>query len=267
MAIELIQVDAFASAPFEGNPAAVCVLDTVDFPDAEWMQSVALEMNLSETAFIAQPGADGVRPLRWFTPTVEVNLCGHATLASAHALWERAGETADAITFTTRSGRLSTRRREDGSIAMDLPGDPPDVCDPPEGLREALRCEPGEVAAASGYLVVRLGDRAAVEAVAPDMRGLASFGPRGVAVTAAGDDSDRADFVSRVFVPSAGVPEDPVTGSAHCALTPYWADRLGTDRLTAYQASSRGGWLEVARLGDRVEVAGRAVTVALIAMI
>lgn len=267
MATELFQVDAFANEPFEGNPAAICVLDTADFPDPAWMQSVALEMNLSETAFIARPGADGVRPLRWFTPVLEVQLCGHATLASAHVLWEHAGETEDSITFSTLSGELTACRRGDGAIAMDFPSDPPEPCAAPDGLSEALGTEGEEVVTGRGYLVVRLPGRAEVEALAPDMRSLATLGPRGVAVSAPGNEGELADFVSRVFVPSAGVPEDPVTGSAHCVLAPFWADRLGKDRLTAYQASARGGWLEVARVGNRVELAGRAVTVARIEMV
>ena len=266
MQLELFQVDAFASRPFEGNPAAICLLD-VPFPEAGLMQSVALEMNLSETAFIAPPDNDGVRPLRWFTPTVEVNLCGHATLASAHVLWEQTGESADTVTFSTLSGKLSARRQDDGSIALDLPADRPEICDSPDGLLDALGCEGEEVAAGRGYMIVRLPDRTAVDNVVPNMGRLAKFGPRGVAVTAPGDGDDRADFVSRVFVPSAGVPEDPVTGSAHCVLGPYWSERLGRERLTAYQASARGGWLEVTSRGERVEISGTAVTVAQIVMI
>jgi PhzF family phenazine biosynthesis protein len=267
MPLEFFQVDAFASRPFEGNPAAIAVLEGPDFPAAELMQSIALEMNLSETAFVTAPNVDGVRALRWFTPTVEVNLCGHATLAASHVLWQHAGEVADTIVFGTLSGELSARRLEGGLIAMDLPADPPEVCEPPAGLGEALRIEGEEFAAGTGYLLVRVAGPAEVAAVAPDMSRLATLGPRGVVVTAPAAPGDDADFVSRVFVPSAGVPEDPVTGSAHCVLAPYWAERLGKDRLLAFQASARGGHLQVTHRGDRVELAGRAVTVARIAMV
>jgi PhzF family phenazine biosynthesis protein len=263
---EMYQVDAFTSERFSGNPAAICVIDGHEFPDAQLMQAVALEMNLSETAFITAPEG-GVRPLRWFTPTVEVELCGHATLATSHVLWERFDERADTVTFSTRSGLLAATRGVDGTISMDFPADRPHPVEPPDALLGALGCEVREIAAGSGYVIARLASAAAVVAVEPNMALLARLGPRGVIITAEGDGTGREDFVSRVFVPSAGVPEDPVTGSAHCALAPFWAERLGRATLTAHQVSARGGWLEVTDRGDRVVLAGKAVTTARIAMI
>jgi PhzF family phenazine biosynthesis protein len=278
-------VDAFAEGPFRGNPAAVCLL--ASDADPAWMQSVAAEMNLSETAFVrigGGAGADRGRSvesvesaenrgatigLRWFTPKTEVALCGHATLASAHVLWEsgRLGA-GDAARFTTRSGVLTARRRDDGWIEMDFPARDPVAAQPPEGLIEALGVQPASVhRSGEGDYLVELVDADAVRAVEPDLAALGRIEARGVIVTAragagAGDDDgEDLDFVSRFFAPAVGVPEDPVTGSAHCALAPFWSRRLRKDHLRAYQASARGGIVEVTVRGDRVGLAGRAVTV------
>jgi PhzF family phenazine biosynthesis protein len=256
MGLPLFQVDAFTDRPFGGNPAAVCLLPQ---PAADrWMQQVATEMNLSETAFLV-PADDGFH-LRWFTPSVEVKLCGHATLASAHVLWEvgrlRPEEPAR---FHTRSGLLTAVRQDDG-IRLDFPSLPPEPCPPPAGLADAL----GAAAVFTGkngmdYLV-DVGDEQVVRNLRPDMVRLAALPVRGVIVTAKGT-GDPYDFVSRFFAPAAGIAEDPATGSSHCCLGPYWAGRLGKQDLLAYQASPRGGQLRVRVRGDRVHLIGRAVTV------
>jgi PhzF family phenazine biosynthesis protein len=254
---KIVQVDAFTDRPFHGNPAAVCVLDQ-ERPD-DWLAAVAGEMNLSETAFL-RPRHDGWA-LRWFTPVVEVDLCGHATLASAHALWE-AGLAAPAqpLRFHTRSGEL-TARQDGGSIVLDFPAEPAvDVAAPP-GLLEALGLPlHSRVARNRVDYLVALPDASAVRAVRPDMAALARMDMRGVMVTAAADDGHH-DFVSRWFGPRVGVPEDPVTGSAHCCLGPWWSAALGSTELRGYQASARGGTVGVRVLGDRVELRGQAVTV------
>lgn len=252
MPIEIHQVDAFASAPFTGNPAAVCFPDTSK--DDAWLQRVAAEMNLSETAFL-WPEADGFR-LRWMTPSTEVDLCGHATLASAHVLWE-SGRAEGTIRFHTRSGVLQAER-DGAQIMLDFPATPPRPSEPPAGLFEALGVDATEVCRSRFDILVRLPDEAAVRALRPDLRALSRVDARGVIVTAEGS---RHDFVSRFFAPAAGVDEDPVTGSAHCALGPYWSERLGRARLRAHQASARGGDLEVEVTGDRVRLYGRAITV------
>lgn len=255
--MRLLQIDAFTSEPFRGNPAAVCLLD--GDRDAEWMQSVAAEMNLSETAFLLR--RDDGWSLRWFTPAVEVDLCGHATLASAHALWQeqllREGETAR---FHTRSGLLTADRRGDW-IELDFPDKVAEAIDPPEGLLEALGVsEPIWVGRNQFDYLVEVGSEEILDSLAPDHSRLRTLPVRGVIVTsrAAGGEYD---FVSRFFAPGSGVDEDPVTGSAHCALAPYWAPRLGKTEFLAYQASRRGGVLRVRLAGDRVKLAGRAVTV------
>jgi PhzF family phenazine biosynthesis protein len=250
-------VDAFTTERFRGNPAAICVL--ADARDDAWMASVAREMNLSETAYL-QRRNDGWS-LRWFTPSVEVDLCGHATLASAHSLWEdglaRADET---LQFHTRSGVLTARRDASG-IVMDFPAEPPKEVDAPPSLLEALGVEtPVAVARNRFDYLVEVADANAVRALAPNMATLATVRSRGVVVTARADDSEH-DFVSRWFGPQSGVPEDPVTGSAHCALGPWWAERLGKNTLRGFQASARGGSVGVRVLGDRVELIGSAVTV------
>jgi len=254
--LPLFQVDAFADGPFTGNPAAVCLLD--DVRDDAWLQAVAMEMNLSETAFV-HPEGDGWR-LRWFTPTAEVDLCGHATLATAHVLWQERllAPGADAR-FHTRSGTLGARRLEDGWIELDFPATPPAPAEAPDGLAEALGVEPLGVLRSRFDYVVDVESAETVRGVAPDFGRLRGVQARGVIVTAPG--TDGVDFVSRFFAPAVGVDEDPVTGSAHCALTPLWAARLGRDRLLARQLSRRGGTLRLALLGDRVRLAGAALTV------
>jgi PhzF family phenazine biosynthesis protein len=261
MSHPLFHIDAFTDRPFGGNPAAVCVLEE-DREDA-WLQSVARELNLSETAFLRRGGP--VWRLRWFTPTVEVDLCGHATLASAHALWEAGYAGPDTeLVFETKSGRLSAARRGEGRIELDFPAEPAVTCASPSDLLAAL----GVAAARStgrnrlDYLV-ELDREEALRALAPDFARLSTAGgpARGVIVTAPSARPEW-DFVSRYFAPAAGIDEDPVTGSAHCCLGPFWAGRLGKTRLSGYQASARGGTVEV-RIGDgRVFLGGRAVTVA-----
>ena len=254
----IFQVDAFTDKPFAGNPAAVCILD--ESRDQGWMQLVAREMNLSETAFLTLE--DGAYGLRWFTPSTEVDLCGHATLAAAHVLWQQGRLAHGAVAeFRTRSGRLSARRDGDW-IELDFPSLPAEPCPPPPGLVAALGLEtPPQLVGRSRFdLLVVLPDEAAVRRVEPDFRALRAIDARGVTVTAPAAEQG-TDFVSRFFAPAAGVDEDPVTGSAHCCLAPFWADRLGRDQLAARQVSERGGELRVTRDGDRVRIAGRAVTV------
>ncbi|MBX5448707.1 PhzF family phenazine biosynthesis protein [Thermogemmatispora sp.] len=256
MGQRIIQVDAFTDRPFAGNPAAVCLL--TEPRDAGWMQLVAREMNLSETAFLL-PEGDGYR-LRWFTPTVEVDLCGHATLASAHVLWEegllRPEETAR---FYTRSGLL-TARRLDGWIEMDFPATPARPVPAPPGLSEALGVTPLLVAKNQFDYLVELESEEAVHALQPDFTRLLAFPARGFIVTSRAEGKDY-DFVSRFFGPAVGVNEDPVTGSAHCTLAPFWCNRLGRSALTGYQASARGGLVRVRLTGERVSLSGQAVTV------
>ena len=248
MQIPIYQIDAFTDRLFAGNPAAVCPLDDW-LPDAV-MQAIALENNLSETAFLV-PEAEGLYRLRWFTPAIEVPLCGHATLASAHLVLSRLTPERDSVAFNTLSGRLEVRR--DGArLAMDLPVDPPAAAEAPSGLAAALGVTPVEVRKGRYWLAV-LADEGEVRELDPDIGALARIPPGNVAVTAPGRE---VDFVSRFFAPGAGVSEDPVTGSAHCLLTPYWAKRLGRRRLTARQLSARGGELVCALSGDRVQLSG-----------
>lgn len=255
MSQRIVQVDAFASAPYTGNPAGVCVMDA---PRAElWMRAVAREMNISETAFL-HPEGDGWR-LRWFTPTMEVDLCGHATLASAHVLWEEEFLPARATAhFHTRSGLLTARRAGEW-IELDFPAEPPARVDAPDGLLAALSLDPVWVGRNRFDYLVELPSPEAVRELRPNIPALAQLAARGVIVTAASQ--HRHDFVSRFFAPAAGVDEDPVTGSAHCALGPYWAERLGRNQLTGFQVSARGGEVRVTVEGDRVRLGGRAVTV------
>jgi predicted PhzF superfamily epimerase YddE/YHI9 len=287
--IPLWQIDAFTDRPFAGNPAAVCLLR--EERDAGWMQALAAEMNLSETAFV-RPLADGFS-LRWFTPTIEVPLCGHATLASAHFLYASCNvPPTDMIRFHTASGLLTARRNGE-RIELDFPAAPPQEMAPPAGLLNALEgwhvpeAPPKGVVVQTGpprpsleapgvptqkepsgltfigktaldtYLVLTDPDR--LRALAPDFAALAPLA-HGVIVTAPSDD-ERYDFLSRFFAPAAGINEDPVTGSAHCALAPYWSQRLGRSELTGYQASHRGGTVYTRLAGDRVILAGHAVTV------
>jgi predicted PhzF superfamily epimerase YddE/YHI9 len=250
----IVQVDAFTDRPFAGNPAAVCVLPG---PTADaWMQRVASEMNLPETAFL-HPEGDTWR-LRWFTPTVEVDLCGHATLASAHVLWtEGHAPRSERLHFATRSGVLGAAAR-DGWIELDFPAEPARPATPPEHLLAALGTS-GTVARNRMDYLVEVADEAVVRRLSPDLGRLKLIQTRGVVVTARG--AAPYDFVSRFFGPAAGVDEDPVTGSAHCALGPWWAERLGRTQLVGYQASARGGVVRVDVRGDRVGLLGQAVTV------
>jgi PhzF family phenazine biosynthesis protein len=256
--LRLLQIDAFTDAPFRGNPAAVCLLDGRE-PDDAWLQNVAAEMNLSETAFLRRIG-DGDWSLRWFTPAIEVDLCGHATLASAHALWEEGllprGET---VRFQTRSGLLTAANDGDW-IELNFPTTPAEAAQPPDGLLEALGVTALWVGRNRFDYLVEVASEDDVRALKPDFAQLRRVRARGVIVTSRAS-AQEYDFVSRFFAPQAGVDEDPVTGSAHCTLAPYWASRLGRTRMTAYQASRRGGVLQVAIDGDRVRIAGRAVTV------
>ncbi len=266
MSFDLYQVDAFTDRAFGGNPAAVCLLPSPR-PD-EWMQSVAREMNLSETAFL-HPSVDPAKPgyaLRWFTPAVEVELCGHATLASAHVLWESSrlapGEVAR---FHTLSGLLTAENRGT-DIEMDFPAKSVEEVPPPAGLLEAFGgVTPRFVGKSRFDYLLELDTEETIVKAAPDATALKALPVRGVIITARGESADAArgpyDFVSRFFAPGVGVYEDPVTGSAHCSLGPYWVKRLGKSRFLAYQASARGGTLRVEVEGDRVKLGGRAVTV------
>ncbi|HET9772843.1 MAG TPA: PhzF family phenazine biosynthesis isomerase [Acidimicrobiia bacterium] len=257
--MRIFQVDAFADRPFGGNPAGVCVVGPD--ADAEWMQAVAAEMNVSETAFLVPLEDGGGRyGLRWFTPAVEVDLCGHATLASAHLLWEE-GEKAEVLEFETRSGVLTAVPAGDELIQLDFPADPVDDIPPPDGLGRALGAEPVGVYRGREDVLVEVADAHAVRRLTPDFPTLASIPARGVIVTAAGDGHDGADFVSRCFYPAVGIDEDPVTGSAHCTLASFWCARLARPSLVGWQASRRGGRVGVELSGDRVLLTGRAVTV------
>ena len=249
-------VDAFTEPPFAGNPAGVVLLDE-PFDDIR-RQAVAAELRHSETAFL-EPAGRGAWHLRWFTPTVEVNLCGHATLASAHVLWESGRLAAGTpARFRTRSGDLAAARLADGRIELDLPVDRVRPVTPPAGLAAALGCEPVFVGSGAQDLLVELASEADVRALAPDQAWLAANLPDGLIATAAADVPGAA-IVSRYFCPAAGIAEDPATGSAHCALAVYWAPRLGPS-FRAFQVSDRGGVLDVTLRGERVGVAGRAVT-------
>lgn len=256
MPLPLYIIDAFADRPFAGNPAAVCLLDRPR--DEDWMQALAGEMNLSETAFVAP--TDAGFGLRWFTPKVEVALCGHATLASAHVLYETGRvKPRDTVRFHTKSGELTVKRAGD-ELEMDFPAVGAEPCDAPPGLAVALGVQPSYVGRNGMDYLVELADEATVRALTPDLAKLAALPVRGVIVTAASS-TPSADFISRFFAPRAGVPEDPVTGSAHCALGPHWAAKLGKDDLVGYQASPRGGTVRVGVRGGRVLLGGRAITV------
>lgn len=256
MAVRYWVVDAFTDLPFAGNPAAVVELDAD--ADPGWMQSVATEFALSETAFLVPDGRGW--GLRWFTPTVEVDLCGHATLASTKVLLDEVGA-ASPVRFATRSGELVGVRDDTGRVSIDLPTD--HVTERLDVTAVAAAAGVDEVVAAGrsgGYVILELATTRAVRDLVPDMDAMAAFHPHGVVVTAHGDQPG-IDIVSRMFAPSVGIPEDPVTGSAHCALAPWWAARLGPT-LQAEQASPRGGRLAVRLDGERVHLAGDAVVVA-----
>jgi predicted PhzF superfamily epimerase YddE/YHI9 len=257
VAIPICVVDAFATKAFQGNPAAVC------FPSAEasapWMQAVAGELALSETAFLL-PRDDGSWALRWFTPTREVDLCGHATLAAAHVLWETGRlDPSLPARFLTRSGWLHALRSDDGSVQLDFPARPAMPCDVPGGLADAIGADMRWCGRSLEDLLVELPHASVVRGLAPDLAALAALPVRGVIVTAASDVAGH-DFVSRFFAPAVGVPEDPVTGSAHCTLGPFWAARLGRASLRGLQASRRGGTVAVACQGERILLTGAAVT-------
>ena len=256
MGLAIYQVDAFTDQPFAGNPAAVCLLPAPR--DEQWMQSVAREMNLSETAFLHRE-KDGWL-LRWFTPAVEVALCGHATLASAHVLWETGQLLPDETArFHTKSGLLTAERNGSG-VEMNFPAKIAAPADAPAGLAEALGVKPLFVGRSAFDYLVETDSAAAVRALKPDFTRLGELPVRGVIVTS-GSDRPEFDFISRFFAPAAGVNEDPVTGSAHCTLGPFWETRLNKSEFTAYQASARGGVVKVRVAGDRVFLGGRAVTV------
>jgi PhzF family phenazine biosynthesis protein len=256
MSLPIVQVDAFTSRPFGGNPAAVCVLPQPR--EAAWMQHVAREMNLAETAFL-NPVGDGF-DLRWFTPTVEIDLCGHATLASAHVLWET-GQVAqtEPIRFHTRSGVLTAVRLDDW-IELDFPVTPAEPVEIPKGLIEALGVLPRYVGKSRFDYLVQLDDEEAVCNVRPDFSRLRAIPARGIIVTSRSS-SPGCDFVSRFFAPASGIDEDPVTGSSHSCLAHFWSSRLQKDRFVARQLSERGGLLKVQLDGDRVRLSGQAVTV------
>jgi PhzF family phenazine biosynthesis protein len=257
MPYPFFHVDAFTNRPFSGNPAAVCLLEAP--ADPGWMRRVAAELGLSETAFVSP--VDGGFGLRWFTPEVEVNLCGHATLASAHVLWEAGRLPREAqARFQTRSGWL-TAAREGAWITLDFPATPVVPGPIPAGAVAAIGIEPVTTGTAGPRWVVEAASEHDVRGLQPDFARLRTLTGRGLIVTAAAPGGAAYDFVSRYFAPWVGVDEDPVTGAAHCALAPFWAARLGRRPLTAYQASPRGGWLRVEAAGDRVRLSGQAVTV------
>lgn len=248
MDIPIYQVDAFANRVFRGNPAAVCVLE--DWLPDDVLQSIAAENNLSETAFVIPRG--DAYPLRWFTPTLEVDLCGHATLATGSVIF-RIEPDRENITFDSKSGHLAVQRNGD-LLALDFPVNPPELCMPPEDLLDGLRCPvPIEVLRDRLYYLVEVEDEAAVRGIDPKLERFLELDRHGVIVTARGDE---VDFVSRFFGPQVGVDEDPVTGSAHCSLVPHWATKLEKTTLHARQLSARGGELFCEYRGDRVSIAG-----------
>lgn len=253
MELMIYQVDAFSAVPFAGNPAAVCPVE--EWPSDHLLQQIAAENNLSETAFVG-PGDSGMR-IRWFTPAAEVDLCGHATLAAASVLFARDAVDGDRIEFESRSGTLGVDRLDDGRLELDFPAWARSPADVTPGIAQTLGTVPQELWSAHYYMAV-FATEDEVRALVPDMSRVAQLDSTGLIVTAPGQDSD---FVSRFFAPSIGVPEDPVTGSAHCALAPYWAQRLGKSSLHARQVSQRGGELWCTVVGDRVRIAGHAVEV------
>jgi len=254
--IRCFQVDAFTRRAFAGNPAAVCLLS--EERPAHWLQAVAAEMNLSETAFVLP--RDGAFELRWFTPTIEVELCGHATLASAHVLWSEGFVPCEqGIQLVSKGGTLRCTRRDD-LIELDFPATPPQETEPPPGLLEALGVSAVYVGKSVYDKFVLIESEPVLRNLQPDFSRLRAIGMRGVIVTARSQDP-QFDFVSRYFAPGAGIDEDPVTGSAHCCLAPLWSERLGKTQMTAYQASARGGVVCVRVAGPRVILGGHAVTV------
>ena len=256
MTQELYQVDAFTDTPFKGNPAAVCILPQA--ADEDWMQKLATEMNLSETAFLVEQD-DGYR-LRWYTPAVEVDLCGHATLASAHIMWETGLLEPDRqARFFTRSGLLTARRRADW-IKLDFPSEPASAVEVPDNLHEALGVSVIYVGKNRFDYLVEVESEDVIRNMTPDFALLSSISSRGFMVTSKSATPD-FDFVSRFFAPAFGINEDPVTGSAHCCLGPFWAQKLNKTELSAYQASARGGIVRIRVGEERVDLLGQAVTV------
>jgi PhzF family phenazine biosynthesis protein len=254
MPIRIVQVDAFTAQPFAGNPAAVCVLPAP--ADEQWMKDIAREMNLSETAFL-HPENEGYR-LRWLTPAVEVDLCGHATLASAHVLWEDGHLPPDEnARFHTRSGLITCERLHNW-IEMDFPAKLEQPTEPPPQLAQALGVKPIYVGKNQFDYLIEVEDEKTLRGLQPNHHLLRQIPVRGVIATAKGTDYD---FVSRYFAPGSGIDEDPVTGSAHTALAPFWGKRLGKTEMVGYQASARGGVVKVRLAGDRVIISGQAVIV------
>jgi len=251
MELSLYQIDAFASRPFEGNPAAVCPLDK--WLPEEIMQSIAQENNLSETAFFI-PTGNGFH-IRWFTPKNEVDLCGHATLASAYALFHILGYKNDKVEFNSRSGRLTVTKNND-RLVLDFPAQPPVHCDTPEEIVKAFEVTPIECLKSEDFIVV-FEKEIDIESATPDLEQLKKLDLRGVIITAK---SSRYDFIARFFAPKYGVPEDPVTGSAYTQLAPYWASKIGPKRFNVKQVSSRGGELTCEIVDDRVLISGKAVS-------
>lgn len=250
MKIPLYQIDAFTSKVFSGNPAAVCPLE--EWLTDEQMQSIAAENNLSETAFFVKK--ERFFELRWFTPKIEVDLCGHATLASAFVIFNYFDVAAESVSFQTKSGMLQVNRAG-ALLAMDFPARKADQCPVPEQLVLGLSKQPTEVRLARDYLAVYDSEQL-IRSLQPDMSRLQNLDTLGIIVTSVGDHSD---FVSRFFAPKVGIPEDPVTGSAHCTLVPFWSEQLGKKKLHALQVSSRGGELFCEDCGERVTIAGNAV--------
>lgn len=257
MGLSIYQVDAFTDKPFYGNPAGVCVLP--ERVTEEWMQNVAREMNLSETAFLIKQ--DNGYNLRWFTPTIEVDLCGHATLASAHILWEQnyLPKNEEAI-FYTKSGLLTAKKTANGGIELNFPIEPDSETIPPNGLLESLGVQAKYIGKNRFDYIVEVSSEEEVRNLKPDFNGLSKIPCRGVIVTSIST-SKEYDFVSRFFCPGVGVNEDPVTGSAHCCLAPYWKNRLNNNHFIASQVSERGGILTVRLEDQRVYIGGQAVTV------
>ncbi|MFS4104273.1 PhzF family phenazine biosynthesis protein [Streptomyces sp. PD-S100-1] len=257
-------VDAFTDRPFAGNPAGVLLLDA--FPEDDWLQNVALEVNHAETAFAHRlpESAEADWALRWFTPATEVAMCGHATLATAHVL-HTTGTHTGPVRFATRSGVLIATPADDGSITLDFPTAPLTAVEVPDGVAEALGAEPltaFDTGPSVGDLVVELADEKTVRGLTPDHKALAAYSTRGLIATARAEDPALGyDFVSRCFFPNVGIDEDPVTGSAHTALAPYWSERLGRPDLTGLQASPRSGLVRTGLRGERTLLTGRAVTV------
>jgi PhzF family phenazine biosynthesis protein len=257
MGAAIFQVDAFTSRPFAGNPAAVCLLE--DKQTDAWMQSLGAEMNLSETAIVARREENNAFDLRWFTPSVEVDLCGHATLAAAHVLWEEELVSADqSISFHTRSGLL-TAKKQHGLIELDFPVDPVIEVTPPQGLEAAIGLNAVYVGKGRDDYLIEVETEQQLRELAPDFRRLATIPGRGFIVTAPAE--GEFDFVSRFFAPRVGIDEDPVTGSAHCTLAHYWERRLGKQSFNAVQLSKRGGTLKVTLKNDRVTLSGKAVLI------